>query len=171
MKNSSWKFVILQLSGLVCSHLLFPWLALPRAVTAQTPSLSSSSSSASVEFNQLRQTLESHDFTVILDLPPQTGTYGLLHVPSRTVWINPVVFDLGIAIPTLVHEAVHAAQLCSGSAGTLSALNLGLELYAPASRLYMRYSGTRRMLEAEAYTIQARPDRVPYVTQLLVDRC
>ncbi|MGB3789203.1 MAG: hypothetical protein WA949_14425 [Phormidesmis sp.] len=156
----------MQSSGLASSILLFLWLLVPRIATAQTPL-----SSESAEFNSLRQSLESHNFTVVLDLPPQTGTYGLLHVPTRTVWINPVVFDLGIAIPSLVHEAVHAAQLCNSSADTLSALSLGLELYAPASRLYMRYSGTRRTLEAEAYTIQARPDRVEYVTQLLADRC
>lgn len=171
MENRSRKFATSQLAGLVCSLLFFLWSSHPHAATAQTPSIESSLSSVSAEFNQLKQTLESYNFTVVLGLPPQRGTYGLLHVPTRTVWINPVVFDLGIAIPTLVHEAVHAAQLCSGSAETLSALDLGLELYAPASRLYMRYSGTRRMLEAEAYTIQARPDRVAYVTQLLMDRC
>ncbi len=161
----------MQRSGLASSLLLFLWL-LPGIAIAQTGADSPPSlSSESAEFNRLRRSLESHNFTVILDLPPQTGTYGLLHVPTRTVWINPVVFDLGIAIPSIVHEAVHAAQLCNGSADTLSALSLGLEPYAPASWLYMRYSGTRRTLEAEAYTIQARPDRVEYVTQLLADRC
>ncbi len=166
----------MKLVGLAFSLFLFPWLSLSGVdasqALAQTPSLSApSASSESAEFDQLRQTLESHDFTVVLDLPPQTGTYGLLHVPTRTVWINPVVFDLGIAIPALVHEAVHAVQLCSGPADMLSALNLGLEPYVPASRLYMRYTGARRTLEAEAYTIQARPDRVAYVTQLLRERC
>ncbi len=166
----------MKLAGLAFSLFLLPWLSLSRIAAsqalAQTPSLSASSApSESAEFDQLKQTLERYDFTVVLDLPPQTGTYGLLHVPTRTIWINPVVFDLGIAIPALVHEAVHAAQLCSGSAETLSALNLGLEPYAPAARFYMRYTGTRRTLEAEAYTIQARSDRVAYVTQLLIERC
>lgn len=167
----------MRLAGLVSSLFLFGWSVVPGGAIAQTippsPILSSTSakSDMSAEFEQLSQTLESYGFDVVLALPPQTGSYGLLHVPTRTVWINPVVFDLGIAIPVLVHEAVHAAQLCSGSAGTLSALDLGLEPYAPASRLYMRYSGTRRTLEAEAYTIQARADRVDFVTQLLVDRC
>lgn len=142
-------------------------LVLPRLATAQTPTLVTESA----EFDQLRQTLESHNFTVTLALPPRTGTYGLLDVATRTVWINPVVFDLGIAIPTLVHEAVHAAQLCNGSANTLRALDLGLEPYPRAYRLYMRYTGTRRTLEAEAYTIQALPNRVPYVINLLDSRC
>lgn len=185
------NFVPMQLASLA-SSLLFLWPSLSPAVAAQRPSLavasleastldsavlasaalaSATPSSESTQFDQLRQTLENHDFSVVLALPPRTGTYGLLHVPTRTIWINPVVFDLGIAIPTLVHEAVHAAQLCSGSADTLGVLNLGLEPYAPAHRLYMRYTGIRRTLEAEAYTIQARPDRVAFVTQLLVERC
>lgn len=126
----------------------------------------------STEFSQLQQILENHGFTVTIALPPQQGSYGLLQVSSRTIWINPVVFDLEIAVPTLVHEAVHAAQLCNSSVeGSLSPLNLGLTPYARAYRLYARYTGTRRTLETEAYTIQAREDRVEYVTALLNDRC
>jgi len=127
---------------------------------------------SSAEFSRLQHSLENHGFTVVLALPPQRGSYGLFQVSTRTVWINPVVFDLEIAVPTLVHEAVHAAQLCNGSAtGTLRPLNLGLTPYARAARLYMRYTGVRRTLEAEAYTIQARTDRVEYVTNLLDSRC
>ncbi|NEQ50904.1 MAG: hypothetical protein F6K11_12350 [Leptolyngbya sp. SIO3F4] len=125
----------------------------------------------SAEFEQLQQTLEHHGFTVILDLPPQRGSYGLLQLSTRTIWINPVVFDLEIAVPTLVHEAVHAVQLCSGIDGNLAPLNLGLTPYAGAHRLYMRYTGRRRTLEMEAYTIQARTDRIEYVTDLINSRC
>ncbi|MEM9149249.1 MAG: hypothetical protein AAGB19_02185 [Cyanobacteria bacterium P01_F01_bin.3] len=124
------------------------------------------------DFSQLQQTLENHGFTVTIALPPQRGSYGLLQVSARTIWINPVVFDLEIAVPTLVHEAVHAVQLCSSDVeGTLAPLNLGLEPYARAHRLYTRYTGIRRTLEMEAYTIQARADRVEYVTNLLNSRC
>ena len=125
----------------------------------------------SPEFTQLQQTLEKHGFTVTLAIPPQPGSYGTLEAADRTIWINPVVFDLEIAVPTLVHEAVHAAQLCSGSPSNLTPLNLGLSPYARAYRLYMRYTGARRTLEMEAYTIQARPDRIDYVTNLLNSRC
>ncbi|MEM6598881.1 MAG: hypothetical protein AAF810_07320 [Cyanobacteria bacterium P01_D01_bin.36] len=141
-------------------------LLFPRAVHAQENL---------AEFQQLQQTLESHNFIVNLELPPQRGSYGLLQVSTRTIWINPVVFDLEIAVPTLVHEAVHAAQLCNssenGSVGELAPLNLGLAPYAGAYRLYSRYEGRRRTLEMEAYTIQARPDRTEYVTNLLNSQC
>lgn len=126
---------------------------------------------SSAEFAQLQQALENNGFTITLALPPQRGSYGVLQASTRTIWINPVVFDLEISVPTLVHEAVHAAQLCNGSEGNLAPLNLGLTPFARAYRLYMRYTGTRRTLEMEAYTIQARPDRIEYVTNLLNSRC
>lgn len=141
------------------------------AIAQPNATASISAKSSSPAFDQLQQTLENHDFTVTLALPPQPGAYGLLQPSTRTIWINPVVFALGIAEPALVHEAVHAAQLCSGSAAALNPLNLGLTPYARAYRLYMRYTGMRRTLEMEAYTIQARPDRIAYVSELLNSRC
>jgi len=67
-------------------------------------------------FKILKKQLEQTKFQVILDLPPQRGAYGLLKSDSKKIWINPVVFDLGIADQTLIHEAVHAAQVSSISA-------------------------------------------------------
>ncbi|EDX83060.1 hypothetical protein S7335_238 [Synechococcus sp. PCC 7335] len=143
-----------------------------RPVIAQpSPAQLNSPYAPSPDFSQLQQSLERHGFTVNLALPPQPGSYGLLQASTRTIWINPVVFSLEISVPTLVHEAVHAAQLCSGTADTLRSLDLNLEPYAPAYRLYMRYTGTRRILEMEAYTIQARADRIEYVARLLNSRC
>ncbi len=148
---------------MLTSQLLFCfWLCVPRVAAAQAPS---------AEFTQLQQALEKHGFTVELAMPPKRGNYGLLQLKTRTIWINPVVFDLEIAVPTLVHEAVHAAQLCGSSGNMLSPLGMGLEPSARAYRLYMRYTGRRRTIEAEAYTIQARPDRIAYTLKLLDSRC
>ena len=69
---------------------------------------------ADSQFNRLQQVLEQHGFDVRLELPPVPGAYGSLNSRSKTISINPVVFELGIAQPTLVHEAVHAAQSCAG---------------------------------------------------------
>ena len=105
-------------------------------------------------FLRLAEVLERSGFTVILDLPPQWGTYGLLDLPKRSIWINPVVFDLEIARPTLVHEAVHAAQLCyseglaqgsaqqNGSISSIDALKpLGLGLTpSPLVRPYILHA-------------------------------
>ena len=141
-------------------------------------------------FLRLAEVLERSGFTVILDLPPQWGNYGLLDLAKRSIWINPVVFDLGIAQPTLVHEAVHAAQLCyseglaQGSAQTnpanrsisnieaLKPLGLGLTP-SPFVRPYiLQYSDSvRRQVELEAYALQAEADGVERVIALLTSHC
>ncbi len=113
---------------------------------------------------------------VRLERSPHAGTYGSLEIKSRTVWVNPVVLELGIAEPTLVHEAVHGAQLCADGgnaveAGQLRPLGLKLETPSFLRPYFMRYKGLRRHVEREAYTVQVRGDRVGYVSQLLEQRC
>lgn len=122
------------------------------------------------EFERLQRILEQANFVVKLELPPKTGSYGLLELATRTVWVNPVVFELGIAEHTLVHEAVHAAQLC-GSHGDIGPLALGLEPPLVVRPYFMRYQGIRRLVEAEAYTVQALDNRVDYVIELVNTHC
>jgi hypothetical protein len=127
---------------------------------------------ASGDFERLKQILQKYNFPVKLAMPPQTGTYGMLDSKTRTIWINPVVFELRIAEPTLVHEAVHAAQQCAGGdSGQLKPLNLGLEYPKMAYRHFMRYQGDRRHLEAEAYTVQSLPNNIDYTIDLLHKHC
>ena len=122
------------------------------------------------DFARLQLTLEQANFVVKLELPPKRGNYGLLEIDTRTIWINPVVFELGIAQHTLVHEAVHAAQLC-GSHEELAPLALGLEPPLVVQPYFMRYNGLRRLIEAEAYTVQALDNSVDYVIDLLNAHC
>ncbi len=132
--------------------------------------ISTNASSSESEFDRLQKILEKYGFSVVLKIPPQAGTYGLLQTETRTIWINPVVFDLEIAQPTLVHEAVHAAQLCA-SPKQIKPIGLNLEYPKIAFRYFMRYSGDRRQIEAEAYTVQVREDNVDYVINLLNSHC
>ena len=122
------------------------------------------------EFERLQQVIEHYGFIVRLELPPRTGNYGMLQINSRTIWVNPVVFELDIAQNTLVHEAVHAAQVC---ANPDELLPLALDLEPPhiVRPYFMRYSGTRRLVEAEAYTVQALENSVDYVIGLLQEHC
>jgi hypothetical protein len=122
------------------------------------------------EFERLKQVLQQYNFIVKLSRPPQTGTYGMLDTKTRTIWINPVVFELKIAEPTLVHESVHAAQQC-GSSTELKPLNLDLEYPKMAYPHFMRYRGDRRHIEAEAYTVQSLPHSIDYVMDLLHTYC
>jgi hypothetical protein len=130
---------------------------------------------------QLVETLERSGFPVRWEQPPVWGTYGLLEVKERSIWINPVVFELGIAQPTIVHEAVHAVQFCAAAAQApslpqsiedLSPLGLGITP-SPLVRPYiLQYSNSqRRQLELEAYALQAEPDRVDRAIELLEQYC
>ena len=122
-------------------------------------------------FEMLKKQLEQANFQVILDLPPQRGAYGLLKADSKKIWINPVVFDLGIAEQTLVHEAVHAAQVCKGK-GKLSLLGLEIDPLIYAQPFFMHYAdGDRKQLEREAYAVQTQSNRVELVSSLLKKYC
>jgi hypothetical protein len=135
-----------------------------------TFSSSALASTPSPEFSQLQQLLEQKGFEVRLEIPPGRGQYGSFNMKSRQIWINPVVFDLEIAIPTLVHEAVHAAQLCAGG-NRLSLLALEVQPPAQARPYLLRYHAQRQSLESQAYAVQTQPNRIELVTRLLQQYC
>jgi len=143
----------------------FPAIALNLIIlVAQVPIQESS-------FEMLKKQLEQAKFQIILELPPQRGAYGLLKADSKKIWINPVVFDLGIAEQTLVHEAVHAAQVCKGK-GKLSLLGLEIDPLIYAQPFFMHYAdGDRKQLEREAYAVQTQSNRVELVSSLLKKYC
>ena len=123
------------------------------------------------QFNQLQQLLESYDFTVKIEPPPRRSAYGLLQTKTKTIWINPIVFDLEVALPTLIHEATHAAQLCAGN-GEIFPLNLSISPPNLARPFFTRYDdGFRRHLEAEAYAVQAHPEGYDMIIGLLNQYC
>lgn len=132
--------------------------------------LTSAPPSADEQFSSLQQVLQQYGFEVRLALPPKRGAYGLLENSTKVIWINPIVFELGIARPTLVHEAVHAAQSCSGGED-LRALNLEMTPPPKTRRFFLRYHSIRRQLEAEAYTVQVQPDGVEKAITLLHQHC
>ncbi len=126
---------------------------------------------STVKFNQLKQHLEKHNFTVKIANPPVRSNYGLLEVKTRTIWIHPLVFDLKIALPTLIHEATHAAQLCAGK-DKITSLNLAIAPPNITRPFFTRYNhGLRRHLEAEAYTLQTHADGYQLVISLLDEHC
>ena len=148
-----------------------------------------SAAGAEPQLLELLQVLEDSGFTLHWEQPPLWGAYGLLNVPERSLWIHPVVFELKIAQPTVVHEAVHAAQLCAAenrnaaqnttatvsslqSIEDLSPLGLGITP-SPLVRPYiLRYTNSqRRQLELEAYALQAEVDGVAQAIALLQTHC
>lgn len=139
-------------------------------IIIETLFLSLATPSIDAEFSRLQNVLEQHGFKVKIEPPPVREAYGMLQSKTKMIWIHPIVFELGIARPTLVHEAVHAAQLCYGKTN-VQALGLKMEP-PPMTRLYfMRYHSFTRQIEAEAYTIQVQPDGVDLVISLLNKHC
>lgn len=123
------------------------------------------------QFNQLKQELEKAGFEVILELPPRRGAHGLLQVSTKKIWINPVTFDLHIALATLIHESVHASQVCAGN-GEIKVLGLTLEPINQARPFFQGYTEThRRDLEREAYTVQTQPNSFELALSLLRENC
>ena len=123
------------------------------------------------DFLLLKNQLESYGFEVRQEASPHRGSYGLLDTKSKTIWIDPIVFELGIALPTLIHEATHAAQFCLGE-GEITALALSIKPPNMARPFFTHYQDrNRRHLEAEAYAVQTHPDGLNLVMSLLEKHC
>ncbi len=126
---------------------------------------------ADPQFHELKKQLERSGFQVIIEMPPKRGAYGLLEPSSKRIWINPVVFDLQIANPTLIHESVHAAQLCAGQ-GKMQALGLTIEPINYARPFFFGYIDVhQRDLEREAYAVQTQPNSFVLALSLLKQNC
>lgn len=148
--------------------------------------LLSQSPNSNTEFVKLQNRLQDYGFKVNIAIPPDVRLpkqqtdflrrrlrkpYGLLSTKDKTIWINPVVFELGIDRPVLIHEAVHAAQLCKGN-GNIQALELDLKPIAQARPFFKRYLDShRRELEQEAYAVQTQGDSYELVLNLLDRYC
>ena len=123
------------------------------------------------QFTDLKNKLQKFGFQVIIQLPPKRGAYGLLQPNTKKIWINPVVFELNIGTKTLIHEAVHAAQVCAGK-GKIKTLGLNIQPINYARPFFMRYSDIHRQdLEREAYAVQTQPNSFKLAISLLEEYC
>lgn len=123
------------------------------------------------KFINLKNQLENQGFQIIIELPPKRGAYGLLREVDRKIWINPVVFELHIGTQTLIHEAVHAAQVCAGK-GKIKTLGLNIQPSNYARPFFMRYTDVHRQdLEKEAYAVQTQPNSYELAISLLEKYC
>ncbi|MCW5316837.1 hypothetical protein GTQ43_24365 [Nostoc sp. KVJ3] len=123
------------------------------------------------KFLNLKTQLEKKGFQVIIELPPKRGVYGLLREADKKIWINPVVFELHIGTQTLIHEAVHAAQVCAGK-GKIKTLGLKIQPSNYARPFFMGYTDVHRQdLEREAYAIQTQPNSYDLTVSLIQKYC
>lgn len=137
-------------------------------------------------FIQLQRRLESYDFQVNIATPPDfelpkqqidfqrrrvRKPYGLLNAATKSIWINPIVFELGIGNSVLVHEAVHAAQVCRGN-GNIQTLELDIEPIPQARPFFKRYVDIHsQAVEREAYAVQTQSNSYELAISLLDKYC
>ena len=125
------------------------------------------------DLNALQQTLFRYGFQIEARQPPG-GAYGRFIPDQRLLEISPLVGDLGITRPVLLHEAVHAAQSCPD--GQLTLLNLKRRS-SPVVESRIRYlltnhySQKHQALEQEAFRLQSQPDAEALIIAALKRRC
>ena len=125
------------------------------------------------DLSALQQALIRHGFRIELRQPPG-GAYGRFIAADKRLEISPLVRNLGITRPVLLHEAVHAAQSCPG--GQLSLLGLH-HTAAPVVESRIRYllnhhyPQKHQALEREAFRLQGQPDAEALIIAALDRRC
>lgn len=125
------------------------------------------------DLEQLQHSLLRHGFTIEVQ-QPSGQAYGRFIPAEKRLEISPLVQDLGITRPVLLHEAVHAAQSCPN--GTLSLIGVQRPVDpAVGSRIrYLlrnHYKPNRTALEQEAFVIQSQPDAEQLIITALKQRC
>lgn len=122
----------------------------------------------------LVQGLQSKGFTIRIALPPVPRSYGLFQSHSKTLWLSPLTFPLGIARQTFLHEAIHAVQSCPK--GRLTPIGWRVNVSPVVEReiggiLMQSYHHSNRALEREAFFMQGQTDAVAKVLKALNERC
>lgn len=126
------------------------------------------------ELRSLARELERYGFRLRWAPPPATRAYGQFVPASRTLWVAPIAFELGIGRQTFLHEAVHAVQSCPS--GRLTPIGWSLRL-DPVVRqeiggiLTTGYHHGSRLLEQEAFALQGQDDAVARLRAALKARC
>ena len=122
----------------------------------------------------IAQALEQRGWTVLLQEPPRKGIYGMANSKKKTIWVHPITEAMGIMPQTFVHEAVHAVQACK--TGKMKPIGyeppLGYVVdRAVFNNLYRNYDTRKWDLEREAFAIQAQPNRIQLIQQLIAKHC
>ena len=126
------------------------------------------------DLQPLIEALNTKGFNVLIALPPVRGSYGLFQSESKTLWISPVTFPLGIARQTFLHETVHAIQSCPS--GRLTPVGWQVSLPPVVEReisaiLLKNYHHKNRALEQEAFFLQGQKNAPSMLMKALKQRC
>ena len=126
------------------------------------------------ELQPMLRALQEKGFKVVIALPPRRQSYGMFQRKTKTLWISPITFPLGIVRQTFLHEAVHAVQSCpSGNFTPIGwKFNLNPIIEREISAILLNnYNHTNRAIEKEAFYLQGQPDAIPLLMKALKQRC
>jgi len=118
--------------------------------------------------------LQRYGFKVQLAPPPTPRSYGEYVQRTRTLWIAPLSFELGIGTQVFLHEATHAVQSCPR--GVLTPVGWTLSLAPVVSQeisgmLVNNYHHGNQVVEQEAFALQGQADAIPRLLKALASRC
>ena len=159
---------------LLLAHLIFIILSPKIVIADQQPSVDDISIQISDELKPLLDLLKEKGFNIKFEIPPRKGVYGLFQSKSKTIWISPISFELGIGRQIILHEATHAAQSCPYGSLTLIGLDLTISPFIRneiEAILFKNYDSKQYMLEKEAFSLQGKKNGVDLLIKALDQRC
>ena len=125
------------------------------------------------DLEQLQRSLLRHGFAIDVRQPPGQA-YGRFIAAEKRLEISPLVRELGITRPVLLHEAVHAAQSCPDGALSLIGVQRPVDPAVGSRIRYLlrnHYKPNEAALEQEAFVIQSQPDAEQLIITALNQRC
>ena len=124
------------------------------------------------ELQSIASMLQQRGWQVLLKAPPRQGTYGMANCKKKILWVHSITEAMGIMPQTFVHEAVHAVQSCKTDKmeplGYQPSVGYAVDR-AVFNNLYRNYDTGKWDLEREAFAIQAQPNRIEIIKQLIVE--
>ena len=125
------------------------------------------------DLQHLQRSLLRHGFAIDVRQPPGQA-YGRFIAAEKRLEISPLVRELGITRPVLLHEAVHAAQSCPNGTLTLIGVQRPVDPAVGSRIRYLlrnHYKPSMAALEQEAFVIQSQPDAEQLIITALDQRC
>lgn len=126
------------------------------------------------DLNPLLNLLKKKGFQIKFESPPRRGVYGLFQRKSKTLWISPISFEMGIVRQIILHEATHAAQSCPY--GSLSPIGWKLPISQSIrnevqANLFRNYETSHYYIEEEAFYLQSQKNGVELLIEAINVRC
>ena len=125
------------------------------------------------DLEELQRSLLRHGFSIDVRQPPGKA-YGRFIPAEKRLEISPLVRELGITRPVLLHEAVHAAQSCPDGALSLIGVQRPVDPAVESQIRYMlrnHYKPNEAAVEQEAFMSQSQPDAEQRIITALNQRC